>query len=137
MAKGKDTFLNITVQVGYRYGSGGSVKGEDIKAAINNVVSGLITEEYEKPDDEHYQAYIINGDMGLTGYVDGILKLENVENLDAPFFYTCVETAEEMEACFTQFVKGELSTTKENGWHASISDLTGIPGKDFRKYPAS
>lgn len=128
------------ITVGYRGGGHDMPSAEELGDAIDGLVRGLVTEEWDPPDDEHVQGYLRREADGcaLTGYVDGLLRFDPdlIDWKPQPPLYSKVETVAELREAFRRFAAGALPVGPEHGWVSSARDLE-LPGREFRRYPAS
>lgn len=129
-----------TVKVNFRGGGWSAPAPAELDDAIDSLVRQLSTEEWAEPDDEHTQGFVTraNGDS-LTGYVDGLMRFDPdfVDGMPQPPRYRKVETVDEMRETFRRFVADELALDAVSGWvPKSEAGALGLPGREFRQYPA-
>ena len=136
-----DREINVDLSVaeviatyGSRYGGQGEIRRADMEDMLSRLIGGLVSEQFEEPDDEHIQMFVSVGDLSMTGYVDGLIACASFSG-DVKW-YVSADTVEEMHNYFVSFINGTLEPLAENGWVTSSSQLTDLPGSEFRKYPA-
>ncbi|GLS27830.1 hypothetical protein [Marinibactrum halimedae] len=127
----------VLATAGYRYGGKGEINEKNLNEQVKKLVEQLRQEEFDTPDDEHTQVFITRpDDMSLTGYVDGLLKLEHLTDFSIQPLYCCADTADEMHCFFEQFIQQTLKYEMLTSWSGSHHVLS-LPGKEFRIYPAN
>src|SRR4051812_38636181 len=66
-----------------RYGAMESFTDErEIPAAVESLIRELETEQFDEPDDEHYQVAIGYGDWAVTVTVYGLMILDDMREIE-------------------------------------------------------
>src|SRR5258705_250727 len=69
----------MSMQVKTRYGGLDNVRGgTDLHALVEGLIHELETEQFDKPDDEHYQVALVNQDWSVTVCVSGLAILDDL-----------------------------------------------------------
>jgi hypothetical protein len=104
-----------------RYGAMESYSDEQvIPAVVDALIRELETEQFDEPDDEHYQVAISYGDWAVTVTVYGLMILDDMRELEngqiAPGLFKRAESREEAASLLTMMAQGQLETLRSAGW---------------------
>jgi hypothetical protein len=92
--------------------------------AIPTVVEALIceleTEQFDEPDDEHYQVAIRYGDRAITVTVYGLMVLDDMRGLESgqitPELFKRAASREEAVNLLTMMAKGQVEKVQAADW---------------------
>lgn len=106
-----------------RYGSEESYTDEgEIPAVVEGLIRELETEQFDEPDDEHYQVAIGHGDWAVTVTVYGLMILDDMRDMDHGGFgeesFRRAGSREEAIAMLTLMANGKIEEVKAAGWVA-------------------
>ncbi len=103
-----------------RYGAMESYTDDrEIPAVVESLIRELETEEFDEPDDEHYQVAIGYGDWAVTVTVYGLMILDDMREIDsgiAPELFKRAVSREEVAGLLTMMAKGQLEQVQAAGW---------------------
>lgn len=94
-----------------RYGAMESYSDDrDIPAVVEALIQELESEQFDEPDDEHYQVAISYGDWAVTVTVYGLMVLDDMSELEngqvGPELFKRATSREEAIALLTMMAKG-------------------------------
>lgn len=103
-----------------RYGAMESYSDDqEIPAVVEALIRELETEQFEEPDDEHYQIAIGNGDWAVTVTVYGLMILDDMREIESgisPELFKRAGSREEAIDLITMMAKGQLEQVLAAGW---------------------
>jgi hypothetical protein len=104
-----------------RYGAMKSYSDErEIPAAVESLIRELETEQFDEPDDEHYQVAIGHSDWAVTVTVYGLMILDDMRETEkggiANELFKRAVTREEAIAMLTLMAKGKVEEVRASGW---------------------
>ncbi len=91
----------------------------DVPAVVESLIHELETEQFDEPDDEHYQVAIGYGDWGVTVTVYGLMILDDVRHeSDRPALYKRATSRGEAARLLTLMARGDIEAVRLVGWTA-------------------
>lgn len=103
-----------------RYGAMESYTDDrEIPAVVEALIRELETEEFDEPDDEHYQVAIGHGDWAVTVTVYRLMILDDmreIENGIASELFKRAVSRDEAIGLLTMMAKGQLEQVQAAGW---------------------
>jgi hypothetical protein len=104
-----------------RYGAMESYSDERvIPGVVEALVRELETEQFDEPDDEHYQVAIGYGDWAVTVTVYGLMILDDMRGLErgqiAPELFKRAVSREEAVNLLTMMAQGQVEKVRAAGW---------------------
>ncbi len=104
-----------------RYGAMESYADDaDIPVIVESLIRELETEQFEEPDDEHYQVAIGNSDWAVTVTVYGLMILDDLRELPngevAPALFKRATSREEVVSILTLLAKGQVDAVRKADW---------------------
>jgi hypothetical protein len=104
-----------------RYGAMESYSDDcEIPAAVESLIRELETEQFNEPDDEHYQVAIGSGDWAVTVTVYGLMILDDMRELEngqiGPELFKRATSREEAIALLAMMAKGQVEEVRAAGW---------------------
>jgi hypothetical protein len=91
-----------------------------IPAVVESLIRELETEQFEEPDDEHYQVAIGHGDWAVTVTVYGLMILDDMrESPDgqlAPELFKRAASRQEATHLLALMAGGEVELVRTAGW---------------------
>lgn len=104
-----------------RYGAMASYSDDrEIPRVVESLIRELETEQFEEPDDEHFQVAIGYGDWALTVTVYGLMILDDMRELQngdiGPELVKRAVSREEAIELLTMMAKGKVEEIKTAGW---------------------
>ena len=103
-----------------RYGGIESCSNERaIPAVVESLIRDLETEEFDEPDDEHFQVAIGHGDWAVTVTVYGLMILSDMREIDsgiAPELYKRAVSRAEAIDLLTMMAKGQVEQVLAAEW---------------------
>jgi len=104
-----------------RYGAMESYSDDGaIPAVVESLIRELETEQFDEPDDEHFQIAIGHGDWALTVTVYGLMVLDDMRDIEGgnvgPELAKRAESREEAIALLTLMAKGQVEAVRAAGW---------------------
>lgn len=104
-----------------RYGSMESFPDNaDIPASVESLLRELETEQFEEPDNEHYQVAVGCGDWAITVTVSGLMILDDMretpEGQPGPELFKRAASREEAANLLTLMARGDVETVRAAGW---------------------
>jgi hypothetical protein len=104
-----------------RYGAVESYPDDaDIPAIVESLIRELETEQFEEPDDEHYQVAIGYGDWAVPVTVYGLMILDDMRELPngppGPELFKRAASREEAVTLLTLMAQGEIDAVRKAGW---------------------
>jgi hypothetical protein len=92
----------------------------DIPAVVESLIRELETEQFEEPDDEHYQVAIGYGDWAVTVTVYGVMILDDMRALPggrlAPELFKRAASREEAAHLLALIARGDVDAVRAAGW---------------------
>jgi hypothetical protein len=86
-------------------------------AVVESLIRELETEQFEEPDDEHYQIAIGHGDWAVTVTVFGLMILDDMrEGASGGALYKRAASRDEAARVLTQMARGEIEVVQAAGW---------------------
>jgi hypothetical protein len=110
------TFTTIT-----RYGAMESCSDESkIPSIVESLIQELETEQFDEPDDEHYQVAIGHGDWAITVTVFGLMILDDMRALSndkaSEESVIRAKSRQEAVAMLTLMAKGQIEEVRAANW---------------------
>lgn len=104
-----------------RYGAMESYSDDrDIPAVVEALIQELESEQFDEPDDEHYQVAISYGDWAVTVTVYGLMVLDDMSELEngqvGPELFKRATSREEAIALLSMMAKGQVEEVRGAGW---------------------
>jgi hypothetical protein len=103
-----------------RYGAMESYSDDrDIPAVVESLIRELETEQFDEPDDEHYQVAIGYGDWAVTVTVFGLMILDDMREIEsgiAPELFKRAASRDEAIGLLTMMAKGQVEQVQAAGW---------------------
>jgi hypothetical protein len=91
-----------------------------IPAVVESLIRELETEQFEEPDDEHYQVAIGHGDWAVTVTVYGLMILDDMreppDGESAPELFKRAASRQEAAHLLTLMARGEVEAVRAAGW---------------------
>jgi hypothetical protein len=114
----------------------------DIESIVEDLVHELETEQFDEPDDEHYQVAVCFGDWAVTVFVSGLLCLDNLSDITgkptdvpSPSLYLRANDRSAVIGLLCQLARGEVERVRSTGWMPRES-LPPYQSDFFRRPPA-
>ena len=116
----------MTFETKTRYGAQ-EVYGEDVDAApiVEALVVELETEKFDKPDDEHTQIAISNGNWSVTVAVSGLMSLDDLswitgssDDTPIPTLHLRAQTRDEAVDLLRSIAEGRIDSVRAAPWVA-------------------
>ncbi len=104
-----------------RYGAMASYADDaDAPAVVESLLRELETEQFEEPDDEHFQVAIGYGDWAVTVTVYGLMILDDLreppEGEPAPELFRRAASREEAAALLILLARGQVDAVRAAAW---------------------
>lgn len=104
-----------------RYGAMKSYPDDaNISAIVESLIHELETEQFEEPDDEHYQIAIGRGDWAITVTVYGLMILDDMREMPdgqpGAELFKRAASREEATALLTLMAQGQFEAVRVAGW---------------------
>lgn len=104
-----------------RYGAMESYPDDaDIPAIVESLIQELETEQFEEPDDEHYQVAIRYGDWAVTVTVYGLMILDDMretpDGQPGPELFKRAASREEAANLLAVLARGDTQAVQGAGW---------------------
>ena len=104
-----------------RYGAMKSYKDDrKISSVVESLIEELETEQFDKPDDEHTQVAIGNGDWAVTVTVYGLMILDDMRELEndevCEELFIRAKSRNEAVAMLTLMAQGKIEDVRAAGW---------------------
>jgi len=106
----------------------------DIEAVVEDLIQELETEQFEEPDDEHYQVAVCFGNWGITVFVSGLIGLDDLTGTAVPFnsLYLRATDRSAVVRLLCQLARGEIEQVRSAGWTA-FENLPPYQSDFFRR----
>ncbi len=106
-----------------RYGAEESYPDDaDIPAVVESLIRELETEQFEEPDDEHYQVAVGYGDWAVTVTIYGLMILDDMRELadgrPGLELFKRAASREEAANLLTLMARGQVEAVRAAGWVA-------------------
>ena len=92
----------------------------DIPGVVESLIHEMETEQFEEPDDEHYQVAIGYGDWAVTVTVYGLMILDDMREPPAgqfaPELFKRAASREEVARLLAHMARGEVEVVRAAGW---------------------
>lgn len=92
----------------------------EIAAVVESLIRELETEQFDEPDDEHYQVAIGHDDWAITVTVYGLMILDNMhesaEGEPGTELFRRATSREEVTRLLTLMARGEVEAVQAAGW---------------------
>src|ERR1700720_1329347 len=103
-----------------RYGAMESYEDEGpIPTVVELLIRELETEQFDEPDDEHYQAAIGHGDWAVTVTVYGLMILDDMREIEddkiGPELFKRAASREEVITMLTLMAQGRVDEVRADG----------------------
>jgi hypothetical protein len=85
-----------------------------IPEAVAFLIEELETEQFDEPDDEHYQVAVCHGDWAVTATVYGLMILSDLDS-GQELFKRAADRDEAIEL-LTLLARGEVDAVRASGW---------------------
>lgn len=101
-----------------RYGAMGQYTDDDaVASAVESLIHELETEQFDEPDDEHYQVAVGAGDWAITVTVYGLMILDDMrQGAGGATSYKRAASREEATRLLTLMARGEVEAVRASGW---------------------
>jgi hypothetical protein len=104
-----------------RYGAMESYTDDrDIPQVVEFLIHELETEQFDEPDDEHYQVAIGYGDWAVTVTVYGLMILDDMRGIEngemVPELFKRAASRKEALEMLTTMAKGQVEEVRSAGW---------------------
>jgi hypothetical protein len=89
-----------------------------IPEAVAFLIEELETEQFDEPDDEHYQVAVGHGDWAVTVTVYGLMILDDMRGQPGggPTLFKRAKSRDEAIHLLTLMARGEINAVRVAGW---------------------